>query len=51
MVASKIRTFRIATELDSEIKAKAQKLGYLTPSEYLRAIIRKELDKEEPTNE
>ena len=47
MSATVTRTFRVTREIDSKIQEKARELGYINPSEYLRAIVRKELVKKE----
>ena len=46
METSKIRGFRLSEEMDKSLTQKAKEKGFLTPSEYIRAVIRKELEKE-----
>jgi hypothetical protein len=43
---TKPRAFRLPVKLDNILVEKSKNLGFLTPSEYLRSIIRKELEKE-----
>jgi predicted DNA-binding protein len=43
---TKPRAFRLPIKLDDELVEKSKNLGFLSPSEYLRSLIRKELEKE-----
>jgi hypothetical protein len=43
---STTRAFRLPKALDDEVVQKAKDLGYMTPSEYLRSVVRRELEKE-----
>ncbi len=38
------RAFRLPKNIDSALVQKSEELGYLTPSEYLRNLVRKELE-------
>lgn len=41
------RAFKLPVELDSKVTKQARDLGYMNPSEYLRHIVRNELEKVE----
>ncbi len=47
MEATVTRAFRVPKEIDSKLQKKARDLGFMNPSEYLRALVRKELEKGE----
>jgi predicted DNA-binding protein len=40
---TKPRAFRLPVKLDNILVEKSKNLGFLTPSEYLRSLIRKEI--------
>jgi hypothetical protein len=40
---TKPRVFRLPIKLDKILVEKSKNLGFLTPSEYLRSLIRKEI--------
>lgn len=44
---TKPKSFRIPKELSEKIDLLADQKGYLNPSEYIRSIVRNEIEKEE----
>ena len=50
MESTVTRAFRMPREIDSQLQEKARVLGYMNPSEYLRALVRKELENGEAGN-
>ncbi len=44
---TRTRAFRLPKELDKKVVEKAEKMGFISPSEYIRELVRNELMKEE----